>query len=95
VGSLWNLNLLRRCVLMKVSDQKPRESSKHLESQEAVDLEKLKARVEQAIADGYLSRSERDDIMRRIYADRRVSVEECEILRLLQNKIWEGEIQID
>jgi hypothetical protein len=80
---------------MKVSEQKLRESSQNPESQDAGELEKLKDRVERAIADGCLSRSERDDIMRRIYADRRVSVEECEILRLLQHKIWEGEIQID
>jgi uncharacterized membrane protein YebE (DUF533 family) len=80
---------------MNIFEEKVRESSPNASSQDAAALEQLKARVERAIADGYLSRSERDDIMRRIYADHRVSVEECEILRLLQNKIWEGEIQID
>lgn len=80
---------------MKVSDYRLSESSQTSDERDAQELEKLKARVERAIADCRISRAERDDIIRRIYADGRVSVEECEILRLLQNKIWEGEIQID
>jgi len=80
---------------MKISGKDVRESSQNANSQDAAELEKLKARVDRAIVDARLSREERDDIMRRIYADGRVSVEECEVLRLLQNKIWEGEIQID
>lgn len=80
---------------MKISGREVRESSQNANSQDAVELAKLKARVDRALVDARLSREERDDIMRRIYADGRVSVEECEILRLLQTKIWEGEIQID
>lgn len=80
---------------MKISSYPLNPVSSNSDKHDTVELEKLKARVERAIADGWLSRDERDGIIRRIYADHQVSVEECEILRLLQQKIWEGEIQID
>jgi hypothetical protein len=80
---------------METADLHLSQSSQSVSSNDAIELEKLKVRVEWAIADRRISRYERDDIIRIIYADRRVSVEECEVLRLLQEKIWQGEIQID
>ncbi|MGB3238641.1 MAG: hypothetical protein WBB29_10110 [Geitlerinemataceae cyanobacterium] len=82
---------------MKVSGLTSSESARklHFNPNEVKNLEKLKARVERAMVNCRLSRNDRDDIMRQIYADGKVSPEECEIWRSLQEKIWEGEIQID
>jgi len=50
--------------------------------------------VERAIDDGELSRRERDEIMEAIYAKKTITREECQLMRVLQLKIWTAEITI-
>lgn len=57
-------------------------------------LAHLSQRAERALESGTISREERDDLLRAIYADGKVSVEECAILRQLQERIWQGEVAI-
>ncbi|MBP0019214.1 MAG: hypothetical protein J7647_16890 [Cyanobacteria bacterium SBLK] len=56
---------------------------------------KVKETIERALADGCLSRQESQSIKRAMYADGKVSPEECELWRQLQDKIWKGEIYLD
>jgi uncharacterized membrane protein YebE (DUF533 family) len=60
-----------------------------------MEVSHIQAMVERALADGRLSREERDAIMNAIYADKKVTREESKLWRLLQQKIWQGEVQID
>ncbi|MGF1499707.1 MAG: hypothetical protein ACFB8W_23215 [Elainellaceae cyanobacterium] len=57
-------------------------------------LQKLCAMIEQALSDGEFSRQERDAIMQEIYADRRITIAKCALMRQIQEKIWSGEIYI-
>lgn len=59
-----------------------------------MELSKIQKMVERAISDGRLTRQERDDIQAAIYADKKVTPEECELWRRVQEKIWQGELQI-
>lgn len=60
-----------------------------------MELGKLRAMVERAVVDGELSRRERDEIMEVIYSKKQVTREECEVMRVLQRKIWTAEIKIE
>jgi hypothetical protein len=60
-----------------------------------MDIESIRRKIEQALADGKLSRLESEAIKAAIYADKQVSPEEAELFRELQDKIWQGEVQID
>jgi len=62
---------------------------------DAIQLAKVEAAVKRALADGKLSRSERETIMNTVYADGKVSPQECEILRSLQEKVWRGEVELE
>lgn len=57
-------------------------------------LGQLQERVKQALADGVLSREESDAILSAVYEDGRVSLQECEVLRILQQKVWDGEAEL-
>lgn len=57
-------------------------------------LSDLAQRAKKALEDGVISRQERDEIVAAIYADGKVSVEECAIFRSIQEKIWLGEVII-
>lgn len=57
-------------------------------------LSDLAKRAQKALEDGVISRQERDEIVAAIYADGKVSVEECAIFRSIQEKIWLGEVII-
>ncbi len=59
---------------------------------EASDIRKM---IERALADGKLSRQESDDIKAAISADEKVTEEECEMFRQLQEKVWRGEVQLE
>lgn len=59
-----------------------------------MEISKLRAMVEQALADGELSRTERDEIMNAIYSKKTITREECQLMRTLQRKIWTAEIKI-
>lgn len=59
-----------------------------------MEITKLRAMVERALVDGELSRRERDEIMEAIYGKKAITREECELMRLLQQKIWTAEIKI-
>jgi hypothetical protein len=56
---------------------------------------KIKNMIERALADGVLSRAESEMIKSAIYADKRVSKEESQLWRELQDKIWQGEVIIN
>ncbi|MDY6785453.1 MAG: hypothetical protein SW833_23365 [Cyanobacteriota bacterium] len=60
-----------------------------------MEIDNIQIMVERALADGRLSRAERDGIMTAIYSDRKVSKEESKLWRELQQKIWLGEVKID
>jgi len=59
-----------------------------------MEITKLRAMVERALVDGELSRQERDDIMEAIYSNKKVTQQECELIRVLQHKIWTAQIKI-
>jgi hypothetical protein len=59
------------------------------------DNSRVEKMIQSALADGRLSRQESDTIKSAIYADKKVTPEEAKMFRLLQDKIWQGEIQID
>jgi len=59
-----------------------------------MEITQLRAMVERAIADGELSRRERDEIMEAIHGKKHITREECQIIRVLQLKIWTAEIKI-
>mgnify|MGYP006306626095 CR=1 FL=1 len=59
-----------------------------------MEIVKLRAMVERAIDDGELSRRERDEIMESFYAKKTITREECQLMRVLQLKIWTAEIII-
>ncbi|HBE57761.1 MAG TPA: hypothetical protein DEG17_14770 [Cyanobacteria bacterium UBA11149] len=59
-----------------------------------MEFSQIKAMAERALADGKLSREERDRIMAAIYEDKKVTVEEAALMRSIQEKIWKGEIEI-
>lgn len=56
---------------------------------------KVRATIERALQDGRLSKYESENIKRAIYEDKKVTPEECQLFRELQDKIWQGEVQID
>ncbi|MEB3162582.1 MAG: hypothetical protein VKK80_05085 [Prochlorothrix sp.] len=58
-------------------------------------VEKVRRTIEQALADGVVSREENDQILATLYANGKVSQEECELFRVLQEKIWRGEVALD
>ncbi|MEB3274866.1 MAG: hypothetical protein ACO4AI_01625 [Prochlorothrix sp.] len=58
-------------------------------------IEKVRRTIEQALADGVLSREENDQILSTIYSDGKVTQAECELFRVLQEKIWRGEVSLD
>ncbi|MFB2921420.1 MULTISPECIES: hypothetical protein [Aerosakkonema] len=59
-------------------------------------LERLKTVINNAVADGKISRKELDDIRAATYADKKVTVTELELYRkLVLDKIETGELQYD
>jgi uncharacterized membrane protein YebE (DUF533 family) len=63
---------------------------------ELQDLEKLKAIIESAIADGKISKQEMELIRAAMNADKKVSFEELELCRtLIWEKIQAGELEYD
>ncbi len=77
---------------MKSERPNPRE----LNAQEQQELEKLRAIIESAMADGILTRYERDRISAAMRADGKVTVEELELARtLMQEKAAKGELRLD
>jgi hypothetical protein len=85
-----NLLALYLEVFMQVSLNHTEQNS----AEQTADLEKIRKIVQRALADGFLSRSERDTLMNAVYRDQKVSLEECALLRSVQEKIWAGEVQI-
>lgn len=59
------------------------------------DTQKLRKMIENALADGVLSRAESEMIKREIYADKKVTPEEARLWQDLQRKISNGEIEIN
>jgi hypothetical protein len=58
-------------------------------------LEDLRKRIEQTINRGSISQKERTAILAQMYADGIVTDRECELFRLMQEKIWRGELHIE
>ncbi|AFZ54799.1 hypothetical protein VKI21_05915 [Cyanobacterium aponinum UTEX 3222] len=59
------------------------------------DTQKLRKMIENALADGVLSRAESEMIKREIYADKKVTPEEARLWQDLQRKISDGEVEIN
>ena len=60
-----------------------------------MEIERIQVMIEWVLADGRLSRFESEVIRAAIYRDKTISPEKARLLRELQQKIWEGEIQLD
>ncbi len=58
-------------------------------------LKHLRQRIEQTIACGSISRKEHTAILAQMYADGVVTDRECELFRLMQEKIWCGDLYIE
>lgn len=59
------------------------------------DINKIKKKIENALADGVLSREESEDIKSAILADKKVTQEEAKLWQELQTKIAEGEVSLE
>jgi hypothetical protein len=59
------------------------------------DISKIQNIIKRALADGRLSRQESETIKAAIYADKKVTKEEAQLWRELQDKIWQGEVLLD
>ena len=59
------------------------------------DTSKIKNMIENALADGRLSREESELIKKAIYADKKVTPEEAKLWRELQDLINQGEVLLD
>lgn len=59
------------------------------------DTSNVKKMIENALADGRLSRGESEMIKQAIYADKKVTAEEAKLWRELQELINQGEILLD
>ena len=59
------------------------------------DINKLKKMIQNALADGRLSRAESEMIKKAIYEDNIVTPEEAQLWRELQQKVMDGEILLD
>ncbi|MBD2576834.1 hypothetical protein H6G50_03960 [Oscillatoria sp. FACHB-1406] len=60
-----------------------------------MELQQIQKTIDRALADGKLSRDERDIIFSAIYGHKKVTPQESKLWRVLQQKIWYGEVQID
>lgn len=73
-----------------------RSNQAELTPQEQRDLEKLRAIVERAIADGKLSQEEQQEIRAAIFADGKVTPEELTMVReIIKEKLGEAELEYD
>lgn len=59
------------------------------------DINKLKKMIENALADGRLSRAESEMIKRAIYEDNIVTPTEAQLWRELQQKVTDGEVILE
>lgn len=70
--------------------------AKELSAAEQQELETLRQTIEQAIADGVLTPSERDAITATMRADGKVTYEELELVRqMVSQKVAAGELKTD
>lgn len=71
-------------------------SKAEISKAELADLDKLKALIEQAIADGILTAAEKRSLETAIFADGKVSPEELELMQsLVWDKLSSGELKMD
>jgi len=71
-------------------------NAKPLSPADLQDLEKLKATLEQAIADGFVSADEMKAIKAHVRADGKITIEEVELCqKLIWDKIQSGEVEYD
>jgi uncharacterized membrane protein YebE (DUF533 family) len=73
-----------------------RPNQKELTPEEKQELEKLRAMIERATADGIITRFERDWITSAMHKDGKVTVEELKLARtLIDEKVANGELRRD
>lgn len=58
-------------------------------------VEQLQKLIEQVLADGILSRQEREEIFAAALGDNTISEKTVTLWRQIQEQIWRGEIQIE
>jgi uncharacterized membrane protein YebE (DUF533 family) len=79
-------------IVMEISRPNPQE----LTTEEQKELEKLRVIIEQASADGIITKGERERIAATVRADGKVTKEELELVRTLINeKVTKGELLLD
>jgi tellurite resistance protein len=67
-----------------------------LTEEEQLELDNLRAIVEQAVADGIITKGERDRMYQAIWADGKVTCQELGLLRtMIRDKIYTGELRLD
>ncbi len=67
-----------------------------LTEEEQLELDKLQAIIEQAVADGVITRGERDRIYHAIWADGKVTSQELGLLRtMIRERVNTGELHLD
>ena len=70
--------------------------AKELSVEEQQELDNLRQTIDQAIADGILTKAERDAITATMKADGKVTFEELEMVRqLVSDKVASGELTIE
>jgi hypothetical protein len=73
-----------------------RSSAKQPTPEETRQLEKPQVQIERAVADGKISNQEMEDIKKSMLADRKVTVEELELYRILvTDRIVAGEVEYE
>jgi hypothetical protein len=85
-------------VYESISSSIMKRSTRHnqpLSLEETEELQKVQTKVNRALANCSLSRKDREDLLSMVYSDGKVSAQECELLRTLQQKIWQGEVHLE
>lgn len=59
-----------------------------------MEIEAIRALVDQALQDGRLTQAEQDQITDAIRSDGKVSLEELELMQLILDKISAGEVEV-
>ena len=60
-----------------------------------MEIQAIQMLIDRALADGILTKRESDVIKGAIYSDKKVTPEEAKLLRLMNEKVWKGEILLD
>jgi hypothetical protein len=60
-----------------------------------MEIGQIKELIERALCDGRLSRGESEQIKAAIYHNKKITPEQAQLFRELQDKVWKGEILLE